>query len=253
MADPSSLTYLVSVPRPHSYIVCGTPRTGSTLLCSLLTSTGVAGRPESYFREPDQRDWAARFGVPVDADGRFDYARFVAGALRSGTTANGVFGARIMWGTMHVFVDGLDPHHQRRRGDIEVLENALGPLCFVHVQRRDIVGQAVSWARAEQSGYWQHGDRAPREVRFDLDEIDSLIATIHEHNESWRTWFGAQAVAPFEVTYESLVSEAREAVGGILECIGVKPPSDWAPASTHERQADAINADWVRRYRAARG
>jgi LPS sulfotransferase NodH len=29
--------------------VCATPRSGSTLLCALLTGTGVAGRPEEYF------------------------------------------------------------------------------------------------------------------------------------------------------------------------------------------------------------
>jgi LPS sulfotransferase NodH len=45
------------------YLLCGTPRTGSTLLCNLLASTGVAGRPESYFREPDEPMWAKRFGV----------------------------------------------------------------------------------------------------------------------------------------------------------------------------------------------
>jgi LPS sulfotransferase NodH len=48
---------------PSSYLLCGTPRTGSTFLCSLLASTGVAGRPESFFREPDERWWAERLGV----------------------------------------------------------------------------------------------------------------------------------------------------------------------------------------------
>jgi len=48
---------------PRSYVLCGTPRTGSTLLCGLLRSTGVLGRPESYFREPDEVAWAARFGL----------------------------------------------------------------------------------------------------------------------------------------------------------------------------------------------
>ena len=33
----------------HSYLVCATERSGSTLLCELLAGTGVAGRPEEYF------------------------------------------------------------------------------------------------------------------------------------------------------------------------------------------------------------
>jgi hypothetical protein len=39
--------------KPSPYLVCGTARTGSTYLCDLLASTGVAGHPESYFRETD--------------------------------------------------------------------------------------------------------------------------------------------------------------------------------------------------------
>jgi LPS sulfotransferase NodH len=33
----------------RSYLVCATPRSGSTLVCHALTETGVAGHPEEYF------------------------------------------------------------------------------------------------------------------------------------------------------------------------------------------------------------
>jgi trehalose 2-sulfotransferase len=168
------------VPGPHSYVLCGTPRTGSTLLCSLLTSTGVAGRPESYFREPDHRTWAGRFGVSVQGGGEPSYPEFVAGAIRFGSTPNGVFAARVMWGTMSRIVSGLGPTRDQR--DVDVLEEAFGALRFVHLQRRDVVGQAVSWARAEQTAYWQHGDVVRAEPRLDLDQMDELVATIQTHH-----------------------------------------------------------------------
>jgi LPS sulfotransferase NodH len=45
--------------RIDSYLICATtPRTGSSLLCGLLDSTGIAGHPESYFRRQDEREWA---------------------------------------------------------------------------------------------------------------------------------------------------------------------------------------------------
>lgn len=69
----------------------------------------MAGRPESYFRKPDQHLWARRFGVPIDSDGSIEHRAFVAGAARVGTTPNGVFAARIMWGSMLPIVDGLNP------------------------------------------------------------------------------------------------------------------------------------------------
>jgi len=42
----------VTHPTPtYAYLVCSTPRSGSTLLCELLKSTGVAGRPDEYFED----------------------------------------------------------------------------------------------------------------------------------------------------------------------------------------------------------
>lgn len=236
---------------PTSYILCATPRTGSTLLCSLLSSTGVAGRPESFFREPDQRKWAARFGISVGEDGACDYSEFVAGAMKFGSTANGVFGARVMWGTMSVLVSGLQPASGARR-DVDVLEGAFGALRFVHLSRRDVIGQAVSWARAEQSGYWQHGDAARAEPRLDVEQVDALVGTIQDHNAAWEAWFAEQSVEPLLVEYESLASDPAETVRGVLKHLGNQPPADWEPVSPHRRQANDINANWARQYRATR-
>lgn len=234
-----------------SYLLCGTPRTGSTLLCSLLTSTGVAGVPESYFREPDQRTWAARFGLPIAGDGSFDYRDLVAGALRTGRTPNGVFAARVMWGTMHLLIQGLRPDGTDET-DMETLTDALGPLRLLHLRRDDVVAQAVSWARAEQTGYWHNGDVPIAEPAFDLDQIDELVRTIYEHNAAWRSWFAEQAVRPYAISYEDLIVDPQDTVQGILDHLDIKPPATWRPAWTTARQADEVNAEWIRRYRGAR-
>ena len=233
-----------------SYLVCGTPRTGSTLLCSLLASTGVAGRPESYFREPDEQTWARRLGVPVDSDGSFDYLAFARAVRDAGSTPNGVFAARVMWGTMPRIVAGLDPTAAR---DLDALTAAFGPLRFVHLRRYDVVGQAVSWARAEQTGCWQHGDRATASPRADLDQIDDLVRTIAEHDAGWRGWFDRQGVEPWRVRYEDVVADPDRAARELLGQLGVEPPAGWRPDPPHRRQADEVNADWDRRYRARRG
>jgi LPS sulfotransferase NodH len=240
------------VSTPRSYLLCGTPRTGSTLLCSLLASTGVAGRPESYFRQGDEAAWASRFGVAVAGDGSFDYREFVAAAVRAGTSRNGVFAARIMWGTLDVVVERLSRTAPSQR-DLDVLIDAFGPLAVVHLRRLDVVGQAVSWARAEQTGYWQQGDTASTDARLDLDQIDRLVRTVEDHNAAWARWFAEQGVRPHVVTSEALVARPRRTVEGILEFLDLEPPSDWRPVSPHVRQADDINVDWARRYRMTRG
>ncbi|MEO1276167.1 MAG: Stf0 family sulfotransferase, partial [Pseudomonadota bacterium] len=48
--------------QPLSYIVCATPRSGSTMLCDLLAASD-AGRPASLFREESIPSYARRFGI----------------------------------------------------------------------------------------------------------------------------------------------------------------------------------------------
>jgi LPS sulfotransferase NodH len=48
-----------------SYIVCATPRNGSTLLCDLLASTKKTGNPHSYYHRTEiMRDWAVKWNLP---------------------------------------------------------------------------------------------------------------------------------------------------------------------------------------------
>jgi LPS sulfotransferase NodH len=242
-ADRTGPTVAVVMP-PLSYLLCGTPRTGSTLLCDLLASTGVAGRPESYFREPDEPAWAQRFGLALVGDGAFDHRSYVHAVRRAGSTPNGVFAARVMWGSMPRIVEKLDTG-PGARCDLDLLADAFGQLRLVHVKRADVVGQAVSWARAEQTGYWQEGDRTSAHPRIDADHADRLVRTITEHNAAWSRWFQRQGVEPYVVMYEDVVADPGHAVQGLLDSLGVELPSTWRPRSAHRRQADELNAEWV--------
>src|SRR3954471_16518163 len=108
----------------RSYLVCATPRSGSTLLCELLAATGVAGRPEEPFerllraglpRQP--RDYFDRLADPAGgrlaplepgAPERPEASRALwREALARGTTSNGVFAAKLMWGYFPDFLARL--------------------------------------------------------------------------------------------------------------------------------------------------
>ena len=235
----------------RSYVICGTPRTGSTLLCSLLDSTDVLGRPESYFREPDEAAWATRFGLPTEGGRVRDYRAFVNAARSAGTSNNGVFGARIMWGSLERVLEGLGGVPGEY--DLPILEEAFGPLTFVHVRREDIAAQAVSWCRAEQTGYWQQGDVAAREPQHDIAQMRLLMETIRKHNAAWQAWFDAQGVEPHRVTYEQLVGDRRLVIQGIAAKLSVELPSNWRPQSPHRKQADELNRAWADALRSSMG
>ncbi len=236
---------------PRSYVLCGTPRTGSTLLCSLLYSTGVLGRPESYFREPDEIAWATRFGLATEGGHVRDYRAFVNAALSVGTSSNGVFGVRIMWGSLERVMEGLG--QVPGKSDLLILEEALGPLTFVHLRREDIAAQAVSWCRAEQTGYWQQGDVVSQEPHQDIAQMRLLMETIREHDAAWQAWFGAQRVEPHTVTYEQLVGDRRRVIQGIAAKLAVELPSGWRPQSPHRMQAGELNRAWADALRTSMG
>jgi trehalose 2-sulfotransferase len=237
-----------------SYFICGTPRTGSTLLCGLLRSTGIAGRPESYFRQPDQQAWANRWRIPRGSDGFFDYRDYLRAAIAEGSTDNGVFGARLMWGTLDEVVAKLGVAYPQLAGaDLDLLTEAFGPLRFVHLRRNDIVAQAVSWARAEQTGYWQSGDTASREPSYHFAQIDQYVRTIEDHNAAWRSWFTAFNVRPYQLSYEQLTADLTRVTRNILTFLGLDLASNQSIAAGHQRQADQTNAAWISRYHATAG
>ncbi|WP_446214039.1 Stf0 family sulfotransferase [Micromonospora sp. IBSANI012] len=242
-----------------SYLVCATPRTGSSLLLGLLASTGVAGRPQAYFRVPDEPLWAERWGIAVRPDGSVDYREYLAAALAAGRTDNGVFGAKLMWGTLDELVDRLATVYQGPAGaDLALLERALGRTRFVYMRRDDVVAQAVSWLRAEQTGTCylggdgeiSGGDGGGGAPAFDADAIGRLVEVIGRHDAAWRAWFAASGVRPYVVSYEDLDADLVGVTHAVLDFLGLTLPAGAAVVPRHRRQADQLNREWIRRYRA---
>jgi LPS sulfotransferase NodH len=135
--------------------------------------------------------------------------------------------------------------------DLDVLEQVFGPVRFVHLQRGDVLAQAVSWARAEQTDHWQDGDSASERLpHFDSKEVDGYLRTINPHNAAWREWFSSFDIAPLGVTYEDLIADMSGTVAVIVRFLGLELPVDHIVEVRTRRQADEVNQEWVNRYRA---
>jgi LPS sulfotransferase NodH len=229
-----------------SYLVCGTERSGSTLLCGLLKGTGVAGRPEEYFWRGQEPCWAERWGVSGPA-------AYLEAAIKAATTANGVAGAKVMWGHLpDLYAKLRAVHGDRGAGEHELLERAFPKLHFVWIRREDLVAQAVSFSRALQTQRWTADDRRPpaREPRFDFAQIDTLLGELRGHNEAASRWFAANRIHPFCVRYEDLVQDMRGVTRDLLAFLGVELPGDTLIRPQHSKQADLLNEEWADRYRA---
>src|SRR5438132_591254 len=133
-----------------SYLICATPRSGSTLLCEALTNTGIAGypkeyfealkdtglprRPREYFETYENSEVAELLGDYSRLDEEFvepvirgdsSYADYLTRVIEEDTTPNCVFGAKVMWGYFDDFISNLrqipnevikiSPHHLRTK------------------------------------------------------------------------------------------------------------------------------------------
>src|SRR5579884_3357376 len=85
-----------------SYIIAATPRSGSTLLCDLLSGTGIAGQPHSYYRREDILDYAREWRVssPNGIGGEVFERTYLEAVRRAGATQTGIFGLRLMWSSV---------------------------------------------------------------------------------------------------------------------------------------------------------
>ena len=265
-----------------SYLVCATPRSGSTLLCEALTNTGIAGQPKEYFealkdtglpRRPKEYfeglenteitellgDYFRLDDGPTELElwGTSSYADYLARVIEQSTTSNGVFGAKLMWGYFDDFISHLRQIPGRREMAVPDLLSTIFPnLHYIWVTRQDKVRQAVSLWKAIQTSTWRMDESPlakdhspPEELVFHFEAIDHLVQRIVADEVAWRQYFDACKVQPFTVVYEELTAAYEATALSILGYLHISIPENLMFAERRmKRQADTLSEEWVQRY-----
>jgi trehalose 2-sulfotransferase len=282
----------------RAYLVCATPRSGSTLVCQALKKTGVAGRPEEYFeallhsgrpRRPEEYfvgiddmsilDHLGERNIGDDPLprsplwSRTAYDRYLEWVMETGTTPNGMFSAKLMWGYLGDFVSLL--RNVPRYSDLalaELLPAVFPDLTFVRVVRANKIRQAVSLWKAVQTMTWREetarrdgpldesaepGDAPPYrsflqdhrpQLRFHYRAIAHLLDQILVEEASWDAFFEHCGVRPLLVLYENFAADPKTSTASILDRLGLEAPAGIDVEPRMKRQSDGINDDWVRRF-----
>jgi LPS sulfotransferase NodH len=198
------------------YVIFFTGRCGSALLNGWLADTGRCGQPDEYFNES-----RARRLVPALGTGNFsDYFR----AVVRRTASYGRFGVTI------------DPFRFPQLPELIDLTSVFAPgqTVFFWLTRRDLVGQAWSYANAKQSGLWHEfadgsEERDPpepapgtRAAVTDQDWWRELVYILIGEQRMERH-FAAAGIAPHRLDYERLVAHKRGTVTRILRALSCMP------------------------------
>ena len=220
----------------QAYLVCATPRSGSTLLCEMLRETGRAGAPLEHFeilrhsslpRQPREyfedvgsararaaaRRW--RPGTPERRDG----GRVVGTDPGRGTQRQRRLGRQADVGPRRGLRRARARAARARPTPIcdVVLRELLGDPALVFVTRRDKAAQAVSLWRAVQTQSWRAGEAPSADsVVYEFEAIDHLVSQLEADERSWSDWFARTRRKPIHVTYERLDAAPSHTVEVVL-------------------------------------
>ena len=219
--------------------ICMLPRTGSTMLCSILEQTGSFGFPDEYLNPRGVvQMYAERYGT-TGFDAYWQTLR------RERATDNGTFSLKATYPDLLPLIQA------------QAVGRLLGPTTFIYLTRRDLLSQAVSAYKAQVSGLW-HRDKAGRPYRsqvstpatFDeaaiLKKLDEFLAM----QLAWERYFALRSIEPVRMTYEDLLEDVNAAVMRIASAAGIASPGpiSMEMAST-SKLADAQDEEWVARIR----
>jgi LPS sulfotransferase NodH len=236
------------------YVVCAIPRSGSNLLTDGLHATRRAGRPKQFFLRKSESDFATAHNLDLSAG----FAAYVRDIITATATSNEVFGFKLMSWYLDDFLDrlrGTGAFGNAGTTDLELLRNAFPRLKFVHVFRRHKLRQALSKARAHQTGLWkvQEGKTVQREPQFDVELIEQCLKESEQQEKLWERFFQRIEIDPLRVEYENLCEDYEANIHRVLGFFQISLPrrTRIGPPVT-VRQADDISRAWEERFLAER-
>ncbi len=180
-------------------------RSGSNFLCDCLTENGL-GQPTEYFQYPfgDVNGWC----YDELSVSRSDFPGFLK-ALFQQRSKNGIFAAKVAWDHKNALLEAIQKSFQ----GVTTFSEVFPRLRWIHIERRDKIGQAISLARAVQSGQWSSSDEArPFEFEYDFFLLLSYLQTILAESYFWHQFFDSVQVPVLRVAYEDFVVQPRETV-----------------------------------------
>ncbi|WP_371224052.1 Stf0 family sulfotransferase [Roseovarius sp. 2305UL8-3] len=242
----------------QSYILCTSPRSGSTLLCGLLKATQCCGLPDSHFHEPSLEAWLGYYdleGVPFASHS--EAVRAALGAARAyGRGKTDMFGLRLQQHSAVFFFQQLAQLHPRLDGDVARIDAVFGRTAYLYLTRENKLDQAISYLKAEQSGLWH---RAPdgteierlaphRDPVYDRAALGQQIALFEAYEREWQGWFARQGIRPLTLTYDALAADPWGVLAQILEYLGKDPAVAKTLTLPVAKLADSMNEEWAARY-----
>lgn len=198
---PTTIRFNAGVPRPEVYSICSTQRTGSFLLCRILTNLG-AGVPHEYYHTMHQRIIGPRINLQPETIPKTptEYLYRLMGIR----TRKNLFGFKVQPWEMRL--NGLmrcNWFHETRQ---------------IHLYRRDVEAQARSFQKAWKTGKWGFDDTVTtpqRNYKYLL-----CLDLMQKENSAWENYFEGKEASHLGLAFEDLLEKPLEKMHQVCSFIG---------------------------------
>ncbi|HEU4825778.1 MAG TPA: Stf0 family sulfotransferase, partial [Dongiaceae bacterium] len=127
-------------------------------------------------------------------------------------------------------------------------------LTLFRLGRRDLLGQAISLARARQTGQYVASHPRTGPPAYSQRQIRACLAALREQESMLDERIGGLGVKPSSFQYEDLLRDPQRVVDRIASLIGIALPVTVDPALvTHTVQRDDSTIVWRERFLAETG
>jgi LPS sulfotransferase NodH len=232
-----------------SYTIWFTQRTGSSLLCSALESTGIAGVPGEWLYKQDLFESYA-----ADSPAELQQALW-----KNASTPNGVLGIKHSF-YEPAFDDLIEffkrfptcPADATRR--VAIWEAVFPNHRHIFMTRRNKVRLAVSWWKAIQSNEWHRrtGEKAKGvdlSNAYSFDAIKHLFTEVSMREAGIQEFLAEGKIVPLTIVYEDFIQEYEGTVWKILDYLGLGRNGVSISTPYFTPTADDLSEEWAQRFR----
>jgi LPS sulfotransferase NodH len=206
-------------------------RSGSSWLGKLCTQTGVLGTSSEWVD-------SKILGISHKSISGEEYADRI---IEAASTENGFFLVKLFPRHIHWF--------QLQFGfDLISYLRSIYDVRIVTVERHDQVGQAVSMAKAMQSGAWSSKQIASKAPIYDFDQICRSYFMIRRSYDYWASYLALRNLEFDTFYYEDMVTDPSPFVETVARHAGI---ADLPPMQNETSiQRNQSTEDWKARFQA---
>lgn len=219
------------------YVICITPRSGSTFLTHLLRENRFYGFPNEWFNFD-------AIGEVISENGIVNFDQYLTYIWKNYSSETGIFGVELSYpqfASLH---------------EIAPLENVIGEnFKWFYLVRENIVAQAISLYIAEFTGYFhscmeKSGDITPV---YNTEKIMNNINMLVNQEAAFERLFKARKVTPVRISYESMMMDKCATIALFRNALGVGSDAEIVDSEVIKKISGDLNVEFEEKFRREEG